>query len=128
MTEWGPPRAERGVCKTRRRDATNPTAREPAAFEIERRHEGASGYYGDEGTNVPRPANDVDPDRLIQEARDGNETALGRLLELYRNYLRLLARLEIGRRLQGKLDASDLVQETFTEAHRNFALFRGQEE
>lgn len=65
------------------------------------------------------------PDRLIQDARLGNDAALGSLLELYRNYLRLLARIEIGRRLQGKLDASDLVQETFTEAHRNFGLFRG---
>jgi RNA polymerase sigma-70 factor (ECF subfamily) len=49
-------------------------------------------------------------------------------LELYRTYLRLLARIEIGRRLQGKLDASDLVQETFLEAHRNFGLFRGTDE
>ena len=49
-------------------------------------------------------------------------------MELYRNYLRLLARLEIGRKLQGKLDASDLVQETFLEAHRNFRLFQGTQE
>lgn len=70
----------------------------------------------------------VTPDRLIQDARLGNDAALGQLLELYRNYLRLLARIEIGRRLQGKLDASDLVQETFTEAHRNFGLFRGADE
>jgi RNA polymerase sigma-70 factor, ECF subfamily len=70
----------------------------------------------------------VNPDRLIHDARLGNDAALGTLLELYRNYLRLLARIEIGRRLQGKLDASDLVQETFTEAHRNFGLFRGADE
>jgi RNA polymerase sigma-70 factor (ECF subfamily) len=36
--------------------------------------------------------------------------------------------VEIGRRLQGKLDASDLVQETFLEAHRNFTQFRGTSE
>jgi RNA polymerase sigma-70 factor (ECF subfamily) len=65
---------------------------------------------------------------LIRDARTGNDAALGSLLELYRNYLRLLARVEIGRRLQGKLDASDLVQETFAEAHRNFGLFRGADE
>jgi RNA polymerase sigma-70 factor (ECF subfamily) len=68
------------------------------------------------------------PEQMIVEARSGNETELGRLLELYRTYLRLLARIEIGRRLQGKLDASDLVQETFLEAHRNFAQFRGDDE
>lgn len=67
-------------------------------------------------------------DQLIADARTGSAAALGSLLELYRNYLRLLARVEVGRRLQGKLDASDLVQETFTEAHRNFGLFRGNAE
>ena len=69
-----------------------------------------------------------DPGRLIAEAKEGGDAVLGSLLELYRNYLRLLARIEIGRRLQGKLDASDLVQETFLEAHRHFAGFQGTEE
>jgi RNA polymerase sigma-70 factor (ECF subfamily) len=40
----------------------------------------------------------------------------------------MLARLQIGRRLQGKMDASDLVQETFLEAHRDFGQFRGSTE
>jgi RNA polymerase sigma-70 factor, ECF subfamily len=70
----------------------------------------------------------VDPVQMIQEARAGAGADLGPLLDLYRNYLRLLARVEIGPRLQGKVDASDLVQETFLEAHRNFALFRGTDE
>ena len=70
----------------------------------------------------------MNPEQLIQNARSGSDADLGALLELYRNYLRLLARVEIGRRLQGKLDASDLVQETFTEAHRNFGMFRGADE
>ncbi len=70
----------------------------------------------------------MNPEQIIQDARTGGEAALGSLLELYRNYLRLLARIEIGRKLQGKLDASDLVQETFLEAHRNFRLFQGSEE
>jgi RNA polymerase sigma-70 factor (ECF subfamily) len=70
----------------------------------------------------------ADVERLIAEARAGDTSTLGRLLESYRNYLRLLARLEIGRRLQGKVDASDVVQETFLDAHRYFATFRGQAE
>lgn len=70
----------------------------------------------------------VNPDEAILHARQGGEAALGALLEVYRNYLRLLARLEIGRRLQGKLDASDLVQETFLEAHRHFDRFQGTDE
>jgi RNA polymerase sigma-70 factor (ECF subfamily) len=66
-----------------------------------------------------------DPEHLVRLARAGSGHALGQLLELYRNYLSLLARLQIGRRLQGKVDEADLVQETFLEAHRHFAQFRG---
>jgi len=67
-------------------------------------------------------------EQMIEEARAGDVAALGRLLERHRNYLRLLARIEIGRRLQGKLDASDLVQEVFLDAHRYFPAFRGAAE
>src|SRR5881227_3052651 len=66
-----------------------------------------------------------DPEELLRLARAGDGPSLGHLLELYRNYLALLARLQIGRRLQGKVDPADLVQETFLEAHRDFAQFRG---
>ena len=69
-----------------------------------------------------------DPEQMIQEARTHADAVLGPLLDLYRNYLRLLARVEIGRRLQGKVDASDLVQDTFLEAHRHFANFQGTSE
>lgn len=69
-----------------------------------------------------------DPEQLLGMARAGNSSALGQLLELYRSYLATLARLQIGRRLQGKVDASDLVQETFLEAHRDFPQFRGAKE
>jgi len=68
------------------------------------------------------------PEHLLQEARAGDAATLGQLLELYRRYLALLARVQIGQRLQGKVDASDLVQETFLEAHRNFARFQGASE
>ena len=66
-----------------------------------------------------------DPGELLALAQTGDVSTLGRLLEQYRNYLGLLARLQIGRRLQGKVDASDLVQETFLKAYRDFADFRG---
>jgi RNA polymerase sigma-70 factor (ECF subfamily) len=68
------------------------------------------------------------PNRLLLQARQGDAVALGELLEHFRNYLELLARLEIGRRLQTKVDTADLVQETFLEAHRNFKTFRGSGE
>jgi RNA polymerase sigma-70 factor (ECF subfamily) len=69
-----------------------------------------------------------DPGHLLLQAQRGEDSARGALLEAYRTYLDLLARVEIGRRLRTKLDASDVVQETFLEAHRNFANFRGSGE
>src|SRR5579864_981703 len=69
-----------------------------------------------------------DPEELLRQARAGSSPALGQLLELYRSYLSLLARLQIGRRLQGKVDAADLVQETFLDAHRTWGGFRGRTE
>jgi RNA polymerase sigma-70 factor (ECF subfamily) len=68
------------------------------------------------------------PEELLRQARAGSGVALGQLLEMYRSYLSLLARLQIGRRLQGKVDPADLVQETFLEAHRNWTQFRGMSE
>jgi RNA polymerase sigma-70 factor (ECF subfamily) len=69
-----------------------------------------------------------DPVKLLQAAQAGDREALGRLLELYRNYLRLLARLQVGRRLRGKADPSDIVQEAFLAAQQTFAQFRGTTE
>jgi RNA polymerase sigma-70 factor (ECF subfamily) len=69
-----------------------------------------------------------DPEQLLTLARAGSVADLGELLEGYRSYLTLLARLQIGRRLQGKVDAADLVQETFLRAHRSFACFQGDRE
>ena len=62
---------------------------------------------------------------LLESAREGDPESLGRLLELYRNYLRFLARGMIGGTLRVRLDASDLVQETFLEALRDFRQFAG---
>jgi len=69
-----------------------------------------------------------DSDKLLDRARDGDGRALGQLLDTYRNYLRLLARLHINDRLQSKVDPSDLVQEAFIEVHRSFGQFRGSSE
>jgi RNA polymerase sigma-70 factor (ECF subfamily) len=67
-------------------------------------------------------------ERLIHQARTEGGPALGELLEGFRPYLALMARWQMGRRLQGKLDASDVVQETFLTAHRSFGQFRGATE
>src|SRR5262249_45392433 len=67
-----------------------------------------------------------DSDELLARARINPHEGLGALLEKHRSYLSLLARVQIGRRLQGKTDSADLVQETILEAHRHFPVFRGR--
>jgi RNA polymerase sigma-70 factor (ECF subfamily) len=66
-----------------------------------------------------------DPEQLLADARGGRTGSLGRVLELLRTDLALLARAQIGFHLRGRLDASDLVQETFLDACRDFHHFRG---
>ncbi len=75
-----------------------------------------------------RESTAAEPAALIPRAREGSDAALGALLELYRGYLHLLARLRIPSSLRAKLDPSDAVQETFLHARRGFAEFRGQGE
>jgi RNA polymerase sigma-70 factor (ECF subfamily) len=63
--------------------------------------------------------------RLIDRARRDEPGALDRLLDSYRNYLRLLARTGIDASLKGKADPSDLVQDALLRASQNFGQFRG---
>src|SRR5438445_371133 len=67
----------------------------------------------------------AEPDELLRKARAGSRPALGQLLDMYTPYLTLLARLQIGRKLQGKADPADVVQEAFLAAHAHFGKFRG---
>lgn len=46
-------------------------------------------------------------------------------LARYRPWLSLIARMQVGSRLQGKFDTSDVVQQTLMEAWRSAAQFRG---
>jgi RNA polymerase sigma-70 factor (ECF subfamily) len=85
--------------------------------------------------------NEPNPTRMIAEIRQGpghplteesvagrRQQRLGELLELYRNYLKLLARSQVDLHLRSRADASDLVQETFLDACRDFHQFRGHTE
>jgi RNA polymerase sigma-70 factor (ECF subfamily) len=62
---------------------------------------------------------------LIARARGGDQAALGSLLDRYRGTLRRLAHQGLDPALGRRMDASDLVQQTFLEAAESFARFRG---
>ena len=70
----------------------------------------------------------IDVGALVVAARNGDDAALGQLLDAYVGYLTLLARVQVGRRVQGKVDAVDIVQEVCLDAHRQIRSFRGSSE
>jgi RNA polymerase sigma-70 factor (ECF subfamily) len=95
---------------------------------FERRFSRSFRVYLGKGTVFMSSLPNPDLEQLLCQARAGDAAALGQLLQLYQGYLDLLARLQIGRYLQGKVDAADLVQETFLQAHSHFAAFQGTSE
>ena len=64
----------------------------------------------------------------LAAARAGSSEALGELLEAFRGYLLVIARAELAPDLQAKRGASDLVQDTFADAKRDFSQFVGNSE
>jgi RNA polymerase sigma-70 factor (ECF subfamily) len=70
---------------------------------------------------------DVGAEELLQQARRGDREALGRLLEAHRTVLHRLAEGRLGERLEVRVDASDIIQQTFLEAHRSFQQFAGED-
>jgi RNA polymerase sigma-70 factor (ECF subfamily) len=65
---------------------------------------------------------------LLHQARQGDADALGRLLEAQRDGLRVQAERQLHGRLTVRVDPSDIIQQTFLEAHRSFAQFEGRVE
>ena len=66
-----------------------------------------------------------DFETLIRKARDGDDAALGELLDHHRPWLRLLGRRGLGDRFAGRIDDSDVAQQTFLSAVREFEQFKG---
>jgi RNA polymerase sigma-70 factor (ECF subfamily) len=65
---------------------------------------------------------------LIERARAGERDACEKLLESFRNYLRILAGTGLEASLKEKADPSDVVQDTLLKAHASFSQFRGSSE
>jgi RNA polymerase sigma-70 factor, ECF subfamily len=68
----------------------------------------------------------VSPEQLLERAVGGDREALGRLLDAQRSPLHRLARRQLEGRIAARVDASDVIQQTFLEAYRSFPQFAGQ--
>src|ERR1700722_17794931 len=59
--------------------------------------------------------NSAETTRLLEQARAGDEQALNELFALHRTRLRRMVELRLDRRLQARLDASDVIQEAYVD-------------
>lgn len=60
---------------------------------------------------------------LLRNASGGDQQALAAALDRYRDRLHRLVDVRLDRRLRGRFDASDVVQETFLEASKRLAEY-----
>jgi RNA polymerase sigma-70 factor (ECF subfamily) len=65
-------------------------------------------------------------EQLLREAAAGDQESWGALLERHRDRLRRMLALRADPRLQGRLDPSDVIQETFLEASARLAEYLRQ--
>jgi RNA polymerase sigma-70 factor (subfamily 1) len=80
-----------------------------------------------EPVNASPAPSDRDPFvEHLQDARDGSDTALGWLLDAYRQYLLAIAHQQLDPELRAKVAISDVVQQTVMEALAHFGRFEGQ--
>ncbi|MBX3412573.1 MAG: sigma-70 family RNA polymerase sigma factor [Pirellulales bacterium] len=77
-----------------------------------------------DGSDDSKPVPRRKKRQLLAEIRDGSETALGELLQLYRPFLRIWARRQPNDPLRNKFDTSDLIQETHHAALKRLAEFQ----
>ena len=62
-------------------------------------------------------------DVLLEDARNGDREALGRLLLSYRDHLVRIVKIRMDTRVQSRVDPTDVVQDTYMEATRRFAEY-----
>jgi RNA polymerase sigma-70 factor (ECF subfamily) len=69
----------------------------------------------------PMAGNSNETDRLLAQAARGDGQVLGVLLARHRERLRRMVALRLDRRLQGRIDPSDVIQEAYLEASTRLA-------
>ena len=67
-----------------------------------------------------------DTDDLLERLRGGDRQALTDLFQRYRDRLRRMVELRMDARLQGRLDASDVLQDAFLDAATQFDASLGE--
>src|SRR5262249_43128761 len=64
-------------------------------------------------------------DALLRRAEAGDAAALGALFAHYRDRLRKMVRLRLDRRLSGRIDTSDVLQDVYLDVARRFPEYAG---
>ena len=77
-----------------------------------------SAEYTLRGTIMTAPA--TDETDLLRRANEGDQQALATLFARYRDRLRKMVRLRLDRRLYGRIDTSDVLQDAYLEVARRF--------
>jgi RNA polymerase sigma-70 factor, ECF subfamily len=70
--------------------------------------------------------NSTETGRLVQRAAEGGQEGWGALLTRHEERLRRMVALRLDQRLQGRIDAADVLQEVYLEASRNLAEYLRQ--
>src|SRR4051812_24079240 len=64
-----------------------------------------------------------DDTNLLRRALAGDESALAALFDGYRERLRRMIRLRLDRRLSGRVDSSDILQEAYLDVRKRIAEY-----
>lgn len=62
-------------------------------------------------------------EQLIAQAKDGNASAINELMDRHRNSLRQLVRMRLDKKIQNRIDVSDVVQDVLIEANRRLTKY-----
>ncbi len=66
-------------------------------------------------------------DELEQQLRGGDDAVLAALLERHRERLQRMVHFRLDARLVGRIDAEDVVQDSYVEAEKRLSAFRGDD-
>ena len=101
-----------------RKHLVNPPKIPRISLGFPRNHELKRAERAREGVRNTVLTHSTESSVLLQKAADGDQAALEHLFARYHERLRRTVRLRLSRRLQGRIDSSDILQESYVEAAR----------